>query len=107
HYGGSFAALKDAFRSFVAGVKDGGRVIACADDPVAVEVARSGLNGAELETYGFAAGADWRVVDARPGPEGWAFDVARQGRRLGSIRLAVPGRHNVTNALGALAAAAA
>lgn len=107
HYGGSFAALREAFRSFAAGVKPGGRLIACADDPPALELARSGVAGAELQTYGFSPGADLRAVDAYPVDGGWTFDVVYRGRRLGRVKLGVPGRHNVSNALGALGAALA
>jgi len=107
HYGGSFAALRDAYRTFLAGVPGGGRVLVCADDPEALALACSARLGAALETYGLAAGADLRAVDARPDENGWVFDVVSRGRRLGSARLAVPGRHNVVNALGALGAALA
>jgi UDP-N-acetylmuramate--alanine ligase len=34
---------------------------------------------------------------------GSSFEVVDRGRRLGSVQLAVPGRHNVINAAGALA----
>ncbi|REJ38022.1 MAG: UDP-N-acetylmuramate--L-alanine ligase [Bacillota bacterium] len=111
HYGGSFEALKDAFRAFAAGVKPGGLILACADDPTALAVARSAAGtaapGVRLETYGFADGAGFQAVDAAPAPDGWSFDVVHRGRRLGRVRLSVPGRHNVANALAALAAAVA
>lgn len=52
-------------------------------------------------TFGFEAGADIRGTDFRPGPRGAsAFRAAGQ-----DFSLALPGRHNVENALAALAVA--
>ncbi|MEI4908307.1 UDP-N-acetylmuramate--L-alanine ligase, partial [Klebsiella pneumoniae] len=57
--------------------------------------------------YGFAAGAEVRgellALDGR----GASFAVLAGGERLGEVALVVPGRHNVANALGAIAAAMA
>ena len=56
-------------------------------------------------TFGFEPGADFRAVDFRPdGSRGSVFRV--KGPALaGEYRLPLPGRHNVANALAALAAA--
>ncbi len=58
-----------------------------------------------VETFGLGEGADWRAVDIRPAADGWRFRLLRRGADLGEFRLAVPGEHNLRNALAALAAA--
>ncbi len=62
-----------------------------------------GFSGRVL-TFGFEPGADFRAVDCRPdGSRGSVFRV--DGPALaGEYRLPLPGRHNVQNALAALAA---
>ena len=58
-----------------------------------------------VETFGLGEGADWRAVDVRPSAEGWGFRLLRRGADQGEFLLAVPGEHNLRNALAALAAA--
>jgi UDP-N-acetylmuramate: L-alanyl-gamma-D-glutamyl-meso-diaminopimelate ligase len=58
-----------------------------------------------VETFGLGEGADWRAVDVTPAADGWRFRLRRRGSDLGEFRLAVPGEHNLRNALAALAAA--
>src|SRR6201986_4352216 len=50
--------------------------------------------------------ADLYAVGLKPAPDGIAFDLAAQAGSWG-VPLRVPGRHNVSNALAALAAAEA
>jgi UDP-N-acetylmuramate--alanine ligase len=60
-------------------------------------------------TYGFAATADVRGLDVTPVPGGNRFSVlvrTRDGqRRIDDLVLPMPGRHNVQNALAAIAVA--
>lgn len=92
------AQLHDCFRQFGAQAK---RVIYCADDPGA-----SGLfsGWASAESFGIESG-DWRADRIEASPFAVSFDVRHRDRALGRVELAVPGRHNVLNALAALAAA--
>lgn len=60
-----------------------------------------------VETFGLGEGADWRAVDVKPAADGWHFRLIRRGADLGEFRLAVPGEHNLRNALAAIAAASA
>ncbi|WP_424952330.1 UDP-N-acetylmuramate--L-alanine ligase [Deinococcus sp.] len=55
-------------------------------------------------SYGVGEGADYRAAELRPDPEGTNFTVSFQGQVLGQARAAMPGLHNVQNALAALAA---
>jgi UDP-N-acetylmuramate--alanine ligase len=102
---GDLAAVTAAFRSFVGRLPADGTAVLCADDPGALELA--GAAGCQVVTYGFAAGAAVRgevlAIDGR----GARFAVSAAGDRLGEATLVIPGRHNVANALGAIAAALA
>ncbi|HEX8582481.1 MAG TPA: UDP-N-acetylmuramate--L-alanine ligase [Acidimicrobiales bacterium] len=101
HYG-SWAALRDAFRRFVAAAP-GPRVV-CADDAEAAAVAAA-VGG--CVTYGTAAGADWRMVDVRAERAGVSFDLLHGDEVVGRVALPVPGVHNARNAAGALVTAVA
>lgn len=107
HYNHSFANILAAFRQFLGQVKGDGLVVACADDPHALAVAREllGRPGApKVVFYGLGPDAAWTAREVRPLVGGTAFTVVRGGQPLGEVRLGVPGRHNVLNALAALAA---
>jgi UDP-N-acetylmuramate--alanine ligase len=57
--------------------------------------------------YGFdAPGADFQGKDLQHQPDGVTFALQAEGERH-DVRLAVPGRHNASNALAAIAAARA
>ena len=99
HYGG-FAGLTAAFDQFFAGIP--GVRIACADDPIARQLA-SAHSGAV--TYGFAEDATYRIISYEGDRRGSRFTVHQNDRELGSIDLPVPGRHNAANATGATALA--
>jgi len=95
------ADLEAAFREFVERVQD--KLIVCLEDPVASTLGRSGL---ARETYGLATGADWRADEIRPNSAGGSDFLAWRGSlSLGLFRTRLPGRHNVLNALAAIASA--
>lgn len=99
-YGGDFGVLVDAFRRFAKGVT--GPYVACADDPVAAQLA---TERPLTKTYGVAEQADYRIVDYRGERGGSRFVLASATGDLGEIRLPIPGLHNATNAAGAAALA--
>lgn len=102
HYGGSFARVREAYAHFLAGVAPGGRRIVWADDPLAL-AATAGLT--DVRRYGEAPEAEVRALDVVLDAAGSTFRVLRDGCDLGPVRLALPGRHNVHNALAAIEAA--
>jgi UDP-N-acetylmuramate--alanine ligase len=104
---GTFERLVDAFADFAGRVPFYGAVVACADDgPVAALLPRLTRR---IVTYGFSPSADVRgldpVTDGRSGTCRVRYEVRGlpDGTGAGTLRLAVPGRHNLQNALAAIA----
>jgi UDP-N-acetylmuramate--alanine ligase len=101
-----FDDLKGAFVQFANAVPANGAVILCADDPHLKEI-RSDVRR-HVVTYGFDDAADVTALDLQLKGFGSLCTVrARKpgGRavELGQLELAIPGRHNVLNALAAIA----
>lgn len=95
----SFQAVHSAFQSFVDGISR--TVVLCADDPGAVELETSGR---ERITYALQARANWTADELQAnGAGGFDFLVNHDGRTVGLARTRLPGRHNVANALAAIA----
>ena len=94
------AALVDCYRQVVRQTRLG--LAYCADDARACEVARD-FNGAAI-SFGFSEQALLRATQVELSAGGSAFTVNGPGGGLGRVELHVPGRHNVLNVLGALAA---
>ena len=108
HYG-SFDRIKEAFVEFVENVPFYGAAILCVDHPE-VQAIIPRIRDRRVTTYGFSAQADVRGDAVSPVPGGNRFDVVirqRDGatRRIEGIELPMPGRHNVQNALAAVAVA--
>ncbi len=101
HYG-DMEVLKDAFIAFLNKVPFYGLTILCGDDPYLAEL-RPRITR-RCKTYGFKEGNDYRILSYVPSPEGSVSEITALGEPL-TLRLSVPGRHNVLNALAALAVA--
>ena len=103
HYG-TADAMEDAFAAFANRLPFWGRAVLCIDDPgvqrLLPRIAR------RRTSYGFSAQAEWLAVDVARDDAGSRFGVRRGGEALGTARVQIPGRHNVANALAALAVAA-
>ena len=104
NYEGSFDKLKTAFVEFIHNLPFYGLVVACIDDPVVrsllPEIKRSVL------TYGFDSEADFQALDEQPDGFTSSFLVRRKHHDKDlRILLNMPGRHNVLNALAAVAIA--
>jgi UDP-N-acetylmuramate--alanine ligase len=99
-----FNAILDHFVRFAEGVSETGVVIACADD-TGVQALRPHLTR-RCTLYGIhAAEAHVRAADiVSQKPFGWRFTVWHGQACLGPVRLRVPGRHAIYNALAAIAA---
>jgi UDP-N-acetylmuramate--alanine ligase len=109
HYG-TAEAVAEAFDAFCDSVQPGGFIVACADDPGSARMAaraKERRSDVTVVTYGFG---DLGVL---PGPtdthvtvgEDGTVDVGSGCFEVGTMRLQVPGRHNVLNAAAAFTAA--
>lgn len=103
-YGNDFERLKDTFVEFLHRLPFYGSAVLCSDDPhvsaILPRVARPML------TYGFGAEADFRAEGLETSGRCWRFQVRRpEGHKPLDVTLAIPGRHNVLNALAAIAVA--
>ena len=108
HYG-SFDAVKAAFVEFIENVPFYGLAVLCIDHPE-VQAVIGKVRDRRVLTYGLSAQADLRGENIRSQDAGNMFDAVlrdRDGheRRIASIFLPMPGRHNVQNALAAIAVA--
>jgi len=95
-------ALKDAFVTHLARLPFYGAAILCADDAVLMSLRPRVTR--PVVTYGLDHDADWRARGVRMTKDGSTCEVLHKGKRALTLRLNVPGRHNVSNAIGALAA---
>jgi UDP-N-acetylmuramate--alanine ligase len=103
-HGGDFGKLKASFVEFLHNLPFYGLAVICADDPEAraliPQIARPYL------TYGLSDGVDVRAVNVQRRGAQSTFDVLRAGTTQPlPITLNLPGRHNVLNALSAIAVA--
>jgi UDP-N-acetylmuramate: L-alanyl-gamma-D-glutamyl-meso-diaminopimelate ligase len=97
-------AVKNAFRAGVAIVPPDGRIVACGDDPNVRDVLSPAR--ARVVLYGLdgADDLDLSADGIEEGPEGTRFVVRPKGRAPFEVLSPLAGRHNVANALAALAA---
>lgn len=98
--------IKEAFFKFISLVPENGYIVACIDDPNTAElVERAACNKV---TYGAnSPSAMWRAKNIVFDDMGCAaFTLIGNNEELGTIKLNVPGIHNVNNALGAIATCA-
>lgn len=102
-YFASVDEVHKAFAAFAARIVPGGLLVACADDPGAVAVARAASGaGPRVVWYGQSSWADYRVTDVAA-ERGHARFNLRTGGRSFPVALAIPGRHNAANAAAAFA----
>ena len=95
--------LDRAFERFAESVPPSELLIVGRDSNRATSIAKA--SGRAMTTFGLSPDADWRARNLEHSRGRYRFDLMRQGERLTTITLAVPGRHNVVNALAAAALA--
>jgi UDP-N-acetylmuramate: L-alanyl-gamma-D-glutamyl-meso-diaminopimelate ligase len=102
-----FASYELAFRRLVNLVPRRGRVVIWGDTPDSGHSLRRVAEKAfcPVETYGFRDANDWTASEFRIAAERMHFRVTHRGKLLGDFALAATGRHNVLNALSAIAVA--
>jgi len=97
-------AVRLAFRRLANLVPRNGLLLLGADSPHALALRETAVS--PVETFGFAAGADWRAMDLTVRDGIVSFDVWRHGARFGAFRSPLLGEHNVRNTLAAIAVGA-
>ena len=109
---GNFDALRKGFTDFVSNIPFYGLAVCCTDHPE-VQGLVGRLTDRRVVTFGFNAQADVRAINLRYEDGIAHFDVALQGERgedgefpvIEGCTLPMPGDHNVSNALAAIAVA--
>jgi UDP-N-acetylmuramate--alanine ligase len=101
---GTETAYRQAFVDFLDRLDPSGFLVCCADDPGAAELAGvARARGLSVTTVGTSGGSDLRAVDVVVlGTTTTATVVGKDGP-LGTLRLQIPGRHYLVDALAALA----
>ncbi len=99
-YYADLAAIETVFRRLLD--QTAGRFVYCIDD---ANTRRLCAGRAEGVSYGAAPAAEYRFSLLGTANFQSRFEVHRQGKRLGSATLNVPGRHNVSNATSVVALA--
>jgi UDP-N-acetylmuramate--alanine ligase len=101
-YQHDFTRLKQAFVQFLQNLPFYGAAVLCADDPHVREIMP--FVSKPVVTYGFARDAMVRADAVEPCGLDMCFRAVREGVPGAlDVRLSLPGRHNVQNALAAIA----
>ena len=98
---GSMDALRSAFAAFIERVPFYGAAVLGIDDQEVRALAAGA--GRRILTYGTSPDAEFRATEIVSTGLESRYVAVHEGRTLGQVRLAMPGRHNVVNSLAAIA----
>lgn len=94
--------IKNTFRQFLNNLPFYGKAFVCVDDPQVRSLLP--INHLKIIKYGLdAEQADIHAQDIMLHDDHSTFSVWRGATKLGSLQLAMPGRHNILNSLAAIA----
>jgi UDP-N-acetylmuramate--alanine ligase len=99
HYG-TWENLTDSFRRFLAQVQDPGLVSYFGDDPTLNMLVRE--SGRPYVNFGFSEECVYSAQNVCLHAFGSEFDLFESGLYSAHMKLSVPGRHNIANALATL-----
>lgn len=106
---GSRAGIAKAKLEIALGLGEGGVLLYNGDEPLLEEGLRAMRlpEGVQLRTFGLQEQCEWSAADIALAPHESRFTALFKGAPtgLGTVQLPVPGRHNISNALAAIAAA--
>ena len=102
-YGGDFSKMEDTHIEFLHNLPFYGLAVICLDDETIHKLLPR--IGRRYITYGFHEDADVRAVDVRLGLNQCRFTLLRKGHTSLKIELNLAGKHNILNALAAIAVA--
>jgi UDP-N-acetylmuramate--alanine ligase len=110
--------IVESFYQFACGTKPDGLIVANGQDPNVAKVLRRisdcgfriadssrGANPQSIVTFGLDSGCDFYAANIQQDAGYYRFDMVRDGERLGSTRISLPGLHNVYNATAVVAMA--
>ena len=99
----NLAAIELQFRRMVNLVPRRGRIVAWGESENVRGVVQKAY--CPVETYGFTPGVDWLAGDLEITEGETRFRVSRKGSEVARVRMSISGRHNVLNAVAAIAIA--
>ncbi len=99
----STESLEAAFAQFAERIADEGLLLVRSDCPTTQRVAAQ--IHCTTESFGLTGEAAWQATALRERQGYYSFEIRVRGRLLTDVKLQVPGRHNVINALAAAALA--
>ena len=97
----SWENLLGSFRRFLSQIHNPGLVSYFGDDPVLEELVKE--SGKPSISYGFSDTRDFSAQNIRVEPFGSSYDLYEAGFFSRTVRLSVPGRHNIANSLATIA----
>jgi UDP-N-acetylmuramate--alanine ligase len=100
---GSMERLDESFLAFINKIPFYGLAVLCIDDTHVRGLLPKVRK--RFTTYGLSPEADFSAAVLTHTAAGVAFSATERGRKLGDLRLHLPGRHSATNALAAIAVA--
>ncbi|AQT70206.1 UDP-N-acetylmuramate--L-alanine ligase [Anaerohalosphaera lusitana] len=95
----------DAFSDFCGGVKAGGLVIANGDDENTLKMLGKLDPAVGVVKFGLSEACDVRAENIQLENGRYSFEIVQSCENVGQVSLAMPGRHNVMNALAVYAIA--
>jgi len=95
----------DAFHQFLDNLHPEGHLIPCHDDPLIQELIEQHPGLSHQHSYGTRNGASWKIYDIDIGPKATTYRLHPPTGECLSVRLQIPGIHNILNSTAALIAA--
>lgn len=106
---GTFENMKASFEKFAANIPEDGVLVVCADSKEALEASKKAkckvIKYSILDKNTEYFGEIYEKKEAKCVTDGYTFGVYHNGEYVSDFSLNVPGRHNVSNAIAAIAAA--
>jgi len=98
-----FEQAIEAYAEFVSQLPLDGRLVIPAGNETIGKIVGSSV--AQTVTFGLDRAGDWSAAEIVIDATGTRFELFRERENLGTVELQIPGRHNVANALAAIALA--
>ena len=95
----NFSGILQAFQDFLARIRPGGLAVLCSDNANVLRLDTRGINAV---TYGLEGNPQYLACNIVQNGFSTEADIYQDGSFLGTLKLSVPGFHNVQNALAAV-----